>query len=240
VWGVGSRLPLASPFLSPPSCSRRPSASSAAPASLNQAQQRRFRIYTKTGDGGSSSLYNGERRRKDDEFFEALGDVDELNGVIGLAREHLRVEGERGRAGASALSAASSASSSSSSSSPSGPAAATTAAASSASSPAPYHLLGPLESHLQEIQSRLLDVGSAIATPRASSRPDQLERVAFSPDHTRSLEEWIDAMDEQLPPLKNFILPVRGGASSHCPQSQSHNTLNIISGNVSRCWSMKE
>ena len=36
----------------------------------------RYKVYTKTGDGGSTSLYSGERRKKDDAFFHALGDVD--------------------------------------------------------------------------------------------------------------------------------------------------------------------
>lgn len=48
-----------------------------------------MKIYTKGGDRGEASLYNGERRAKDNQIFHALGDVDELNSTIGLAREHL-------------------------------------------------------------------------------------------------------------------------------------------------------
>ncbi|HUX14623.1 MAG TPA: cob(I)yrinic acid a,c-diamide adenosyltransferase [Spirochaetia bacterium] len=46
------------------------------------------RVTTRGGDGGESSLYNGERRRKDDLVFHALGDVDETSACIGIARAY--------------------------------------------------------------------------------------------------------------------------------------------------------
>ncbi len=44
------------------------------------------RIYTKTGDAGTTALGTGERRRKDDLRIETYGTVDEANSAIGLAR----------------------------------------------------------------------------------------------------------------------------------------------------------
>ena len=44
------------------------------------------KIYTKTGDDGTTALGSGERRPKDDLRIEAYGTVDETNAAIGLVR----------------------------------------------------------------------------------------------------------------------------------------------------------
>ena len=47
------------------------------------------RIYTRTGDDGTTSLGTGARRKKYDLRVEAYGTVDEVNAVIGLVRLHV-------------------------------------------------------------------------------------------------------------------------------------------------------
>jgi cob(I)alamin adenosyltransferase len=44
------------------------------------------RIYTRTGDAGTTALGDGQRRAKNDLRIEAYGTVDETNCVIGIAR----------------------------------------------------------------------------------------------------------------------------------------------------------
>src|SRR5512139_4226569 len=46
------------------------------------------RIYTRTGDDGTTALGSGDRRKKYDLRVEAYGTLDEANAVIGLVRLH--------------------------------------------------------------------------------------------------------------------------------------------------------
>ena len=140
------------------------------------AHTRGFKIYTRTGDTGSSSLFNGERRCKDHQVFEVLGDSDELNAAVGLARAHCEMQSTSGTSGN----------------------------------------LHDIMTQLDTVQSRLLDVGSAVATPHSSSNEKQLARVRFCDDgaSVSSLEQWMDELDQELPPLHNFILPSGGLSAS--------------------------
>ena len=45
-----------------------------------------MKIYTKTGDTGDTSLFDGTRVKKDDARVDAYGEVDEMNAWLGLAR----------------------------------------------------------------------------------------------------------------------------------------------------------
>jgi cob(I)alamin adenosyltransferase len=121
-------------------------------------------VYTRTGDKGTSSLYTGERRPKEDAIFEAVGTTDEVSSAIGLAREYSELQG----------------------------------------------MNDTFLRQLERIQCMLQDVNSNIATPRNSTSQMRLKRTEFDVDGkaTEELEKWIDAMDNTLPPLTKFILPV--------------------------------
>jgi cob(I)alamin adenosyltransferase len=52
------------------------------------------KIYTRTGDDGSTALGTGERRKKYDLRIAAYGTIDETNAAIGVARLHTVHDGE--------------------------------------------------------------------------------------------------------------------------------------------------
>jgi cob(I)alamin adenosyltransferase len=118
-----------------------------------------MKIYTKTGDEGTTSLFGGTRVSKADLRIDTYGTVDELNSYIGLVRDQ-EVNQKR-------------------------------------------------KEVLVEIQDRLFTIGSILATEPGNSKvkiPSLLETdVVF-------LEQEMDKMDGELPPMRFFVLP--GGHSS--------------------------
>ena len=46
------------------------------------------RIYTRTGDNGTTGLIGGKRVSKDSPFIEAFGALDEVNALIGVLRSN--------------------------------------------------------------------------------------------------------------------------------------------------------
>ena len=118
-----------------------------------------MKIYTKTGDHGTTSLLTGTRVSKADMRLEAYGTLDELNSWLGVL-----------------------------------------------ASEAPSNCF-PL---LTSIQSELFSMGSYLALEGEASFP----MPKLDPSLVESLERQIDSWNEQLPELKNFILPSGSKASS--------------------------
>lgn len=113
-----------------------------------------MKIYTKTGDSGTTSLLGGARVSKAHLRIDAYGTVDELNSFLGLLRDQPVNENRK--------------------------------------------------DILKEIQDRLFTLGAELATEPGKDnivKPD-----LFDSDILR-LEHEMDAMDADLAPLKNFILP---------------------------------
>ncbi len=79
-----------------------------------------------------------------------------------------------------------------------------------------------IENKLASIQSTLLDIGSFIATPKTKATEKQLERLSkFNTKCTSDLEKWIDTFENELPALRNFILPSGGKLASTLHLSRS-------------------
>ena len=121
-----------------------------------------FKIYTKTGDKGETSLFGGARVPKSHVRVEAYGTVDELNSYIGLLTDLI--------------------------------------------STPQYKTI------LKEIQDRLFTIGSILATEPSK----QMKTPDLKNEDIQLLENEIDTMDAELPPLKNFILPGGHSTISFC------------------------
>jgi cob(I)alamin adenosyltransferase len=74
---------------------------------------------------------------------------------------------------------------------------------------------GDLRALVDSFQSELFDLGAELATPDTSQAPKEVPRV--SAQSVTRLEQEIDRLTDELPPMKNFILPggSRAGAALH-------------------------
>ena len=119
-------------------------------------------IVTKTGDNGTTALADGNRVDKSSTRLCAIGEVDELNSLLGVLE-------------ASEVS-------------------------------------NDIAGYLRNIQHRLFDIGGELAIPG---------NAAISPESTERLEELIETYNEDLPALKEFILPGGSLSASLCHLARS-------------------
>lgn len=163
-------------------------------------------IYTKTGDKGTTSLYNGQRLPKNSLFFEVLGTLDEISSVIGSSilemTTHIHLDNflpHKDRR-------------------------------------ISHNDYKEVQDDLQWIQSRLLDLGSHVATPISETTSDRkLEQTKFGIENVITIEKMIDSYDSRLPKLKNFIIPVGSlhTARSICRRAERGMVQLVNDGNIS-------
>lgn len=115
------------------------------------------KIYTRTGDDGSTGLGDGNRVGKDSARVDAYGTVDEANSCIGLILAS--------------------------------------------------ELPTDIRDQLVAIQHQMFDLGGELCIPGHAA--------IFDADIDR-LEQWLDAHNDGLPALKDFILPGGGEAAARC------------------------
>lgn len=127
-----------------------------------------MKVYTKTGDKGTTALLGGIRVPKNHIRIDAYGTVDELNSCIGLVRCN--------------------------------------------------NIGNELNEILIKIQTKLFYLGSELATPSdkmiMANGKQRLPKIIQEND-IEQIERWIDKIEEELPPLRHFILPGGNYGSSH-------------------------
>ncbi|MCU4351561.1 cob(I)yrinic acid a,c-diamide adenosyltransferase [Acinetobacter ursingii] len=126
------------------------------------------KIYTRTGDAGTTGLGDGSRVSKDDLRIAALGEVDELNAILGVLRAQIANSDNNEKE--------------------------------------------KWEKHLSLIQHWLFDLGGEVCIPNYTLLQDA---------SIEYLEQSIDQMNEQLPMLKEFILPSGSLACSYAHQARA-------------------
>jgi len=142
-----------------------------------------LKIYTKTGDAGTTSLIGGTKVPKSHLRIETYGTVDELNSYIGLVGDMISDDQSRRT--------------------------------------------------LKEIQDRLFTIGSSLACD--PEKEPQMKIPDLKETDVLLLESEIDVMNDQLPPMKFFVLP--GG---HPAVSTTHVARCVCRRAERLCVNMQE
>jgi cob(I)alamin adenosyltransferase len=143
-----------------------------------------MKIYTKTGDKGTTSLIGGARVLKNDKKIEAYGTLDELNTFIGSIRD--------------------------------------------------YKIDKQTEQTIITIQNKLMNCSSLLAV---DDKFDISKLPQISDKDILFLENEIDKINQNLPPVTAFILPGGNSAVSACHISRTvcrraeRNVISIIKNN---------
>ncbi|MEB3799891.1 cob(I)yrinic acid a,c-diamide adenosyltransferase [Flavobacterium columnare] len=129
-----------------------------------------MKVYTKTGDKGTTALFGGTRVPKHHIRIESYGTVDELNSYIGLIRDQA---------------------------------------------------MNPLyKAVLIEVQDRLFTLGAILATPPEKevlkNGQKRLQNLGLTETDIEYLENEIDTMETDLPPMTHFVLPGGHTTVSYC------------------------
>lgn len=123
-----------------------------------------MRVYTRTGDDGTTGLIGGTRVKKYDLRLEAYGTVDELNSWIGLIRSQE---------------------------------------------------INSDDIHdLIQIQNKLFVIGALLATD--TTKAESSVKLSCCKEDILFLEQRMDCILDNLPPLTSFLLPGGSNAVSYC------------------------
>ena len=75
-----------------------------------------------------------------------------------------------------------------------------------------------LEESLRWVQNKLFDLGGLLATAPGDDLPNM---PSITDEHVRRLEQWIDECQQELEPLREFLLPGGGKVSGFLHQSRT-------------------
>lgn len=137
-----------------------------------------MKVYTKTGDNGTTGTYSGARRSKGDSLFQVLGETDKLIVQVGRTITSLNYSfTEKANLSGRPLAIKN-------------------------------QITEPLTDSYSRIQDTLFKIQSICATTKSDAEITPPKELTFDESETIGLEKEIDALTKELPKLTKFVKPV--------------------------------